>query len=424
MGPHSHAADELAIPDRTRTVLTAVAAGLAVLTIVGMVLLRPTGDDRPDLSSAGFGGSFYDATVVALDEQECPGEGTFDAEGNPVETESQARCALVSFRLLGGPDEGDTVEQELFDLDSLAPISEGDKVVLRFDPNAGEGFEYQYTGDRQRKPALFWLAVLFAAVVVLLGRLRGLAALAGLAASLVILLAFILPAIIDGRPPLLVAVVGSVAIAFLALYLAHGFSPMTTVALLGTAAALVVTLVLGVVFVEAAAFSGLTSEDAFFLQVGGAQIDLEGLILAGIVIGALGAIDDMTVTQASAVWELHAANPSRSRRSLYGAAMQIGRDHVASTVNTLVLAYAGASMPLLLLFVLGTQSLGTVANSEIVAVEIVRTLVGSIGLVTAVPITTWLAALVAPQADQRRGRRRAGRRSSELDRSPRSSPQS
>jgi uncharacterized membrane protein len=130
--------------------------------------------------------------------------------------------------------------------------------------------------------------------------------------------------------------------------------------------------------------------------VGAAQIDLAGLLLGGVVIGALGAIDDMTVTQASAVWELRAANPRVSRPSLVRSGLRIGRDHVASTVNTLALAYAGASMPLLILFALSRQSLGVVANSEVIAAEIVRTLVGSIGLVAAVPITTWLAARVAP----------------------------
>ncbi len=394
MAPHSHDPAGFEIPERTTRVLYIAAGALAVVTVLGMLLLRPTGDDRPDLTEVGYGGEFYDARVTAIDEQPCPGE----TEGEEI------RCATVAFELIAGPDSGEEVIQELFDLDSIVPLATGDKVVMRFDPRSPEGFEYQFSGDRQRKPALFWLAVIFAVSVVLLGRLRGLMALAGLGASLVILLAFILPAIIDGRSPVLVAVFGCAAIAYLALYLAHGFSPMTTVALLGTLAALVLTLVLGVVFVEFAVFSGLSSEDTFFLQVGGSQIDFQGLILAGLLIGALGAIDDMTVTQASSVWELHAANPRLGRFGLYRSAMEIGRDHVASTVNTLVLAYAGASLPLLLLFVLSSQTLGTVANNEIIAVEIVRTLVGSIGLVAAVPITTWLAALIAPHESPGRPR--------------------
>ena len=144
-----------------------------------------------------------------------------------------------------------------------------------------------------------------------------------------------------------------------------------------------------------AGITGFGSEEAFVVSALGTQIDLRGLVLGGIVIGALGAIDDMTVTQASAVWELRATDPGISRKSLLRSGMRIGRDHVASTVNTLVLAYAGASMPLLILFVLSEQSFGTVANSEVLATEIVRTLVGSIGLVVSVPITTWLAVTLA-----------------------------
>jgi uncharacterized membrane protein len=384
---HGHDA-HLTFPDQTKRLLVAVAAILAVATVLGMIVLRPTGENRPDLTATGGGGEFYDARVVELEEfDECPG-----ATG-----EDPIRCGRAEVELVAGPDTGDTVPVDLFDLDAGAPLSVGDKVVMRYDAAAEPGFEYQYTGDRQRKPVLFWLAALFAVAVVALGRLRGLAALGGLAASLAVLLGFILPSILDGRSPLLVAVVGSSAIAFLALYVAHGFRAMTTVALFGTLASLALTAALGIVFVDLAAFSGLASEDAFYLQVAGGTIDLQGLILAGVVIGALGAIDDMTVTQASAVWELHAANPELGQRALYRSAMTIGRDHVASTVNTLVLAYAGASMPLLLLFVLGDQGLATVANNEVVATEIIRTLVGSIGLVAAVPITTWLAAVVAPR---------------------------
>jgi uncharacterized membrane protein len=150
------------------------------------------------------------------------------------------------------------------------------------------------------------------------------------------------------------------------------------------------------VAVGAARFSGLTVEEAFIITIAG-HFDLSGLILAGIVLGALGAIDDITVTQASTVWELHAVRPDLGKAGLVRSGLKVGRDHVASTVNTLLLAYAGAAMPLLLFFVLAGQSIGTVLNGEIVAVEVVRTLVGSIGLVAAVPITTWLAAVFASE---------------------------
>ena len=234
--------------------------------------------------------------------------------------------------------------------------------------------------------------------MIALGRWRGVAALVGLGASIAVLVRFVLPALLEGTEPVLVAVVGSSAIAFLALYLAHGFRSMTTVALLGTLGALALTVALAWAFTEAARFSGFTSEEAFVVQLGTrGGVDLAGLVLAGMVLGALGALDDVTVTQASAVWELRTTNPRLTRRGLARAGMRIGSDHVASTVNTLALAYAGAALPLLILFVLSRQSLGTVANSEIIATEIVATLVGSIGLVAAVPLTTWLAVVIAPR---------------------------
>jgi uncharacterized membrane protein len=147
------------------------------------------------------------------------------------------------------------------------------------------------------------------------------------------------------------------------------------------------------VVVAVAGFSGLTGDGFFLIAI--PDLDLGGLVLAGVVLGALGAIDDVTVTQASAVWEVHKANPALDRRSLYQAGIRVGRDHIVSTVNTLLLAYAGASLPLLILSSLSAQPLGVVASSEVVAVEIVRTLVGSVGLVAAVPVTTWLSARIA-----------------------------
>ena len=374
----------VAVRPAAARLLNAAALVLAAFTVAGLVILRPGGGGgRPDLAEAGVTSAFYDASVVGARTGRCrqagPGEGS--------------TCQVVEAQLLEGPDAGRTVRLD-FDLSSPNPdLREGDKVVLSYSPAAAPGDEYQFA-DRQRKPVLFWLAAAFAGAVVLLGRLRGVAALVGLAASLVVLLAFTLPAVIDGRTPVGVAVVSAAAIAFIALYLAHGFRPMTTVALLGTLGSLGITAVLAVAFTELADFSGFASEEATFLSFAAGSVDLRGLLLGGVVIGALGAIDDMTVTQAAAVAEVHRADPGASARQLYRAGLRVGRDHVASTVNTLVLAYAGASMPLLVLFVLSDQSLTSVANSEVVATEVLRTLVGSIGLVASVPVTTWLASRV------------------------------
>jgi uncharacterized membrane protein len=177
--------------------------------------------------------------------------------------------------------------------------------------------------------------------------------------------------------------------------MSHGLTVTTTTAVLGTLASLAITGALALLFVELAKFTGLASEEAAVLQISADEINLSGLLLGGVIIGALGVLDDVTVTQAAAVWEIRRANPTYGSRALYRSALRIGRDHIASTVNTLVLAYAGASLPLLILLVQSNRGLGEALTGEILAEEIVRTLVGSIGLVASVPITTALAAWVA-----------------------------
>ena len=391
----THAHGSSGVLARKRRTLTIAAGIAAVLLGAGLLLLWPSTEFESRLGDLGMGSEFYDARVEAISDAPCAG----------TEEEDDIRCDDITLRLLQGPDRGETTSLNFSSGGVTSPtFDRGDKIVLSRQPDADPGFEYAFA-DRHRKPVLLVLTVLFAIAVVLLGRLRGLAALAGLIASFVVLLRFILPGILSGDNPLIVAVVGAGVIAFLAIYLAHGFGPLTTVALLGTLAALGVTVAAAQLFVTLANFSGFASEEAIFLNVAQGKIDLTGLTLAGIVIGALGAVDDMTVTQASVVAELYEADPHMSKTRLFSSAMRVGRDHVASTVNTLALAYAGASMPLLVLFVLAQQSLGTVANGETVATEIVRTLVGSLGLVAAVPLTTWLAVWAVspdPALDRRR----------------------
>jgi uncharacterized membrane protein len=360
--------------------LTSLAVLLAVVTVAGMFALRPTGRQRPDVNQFGAIRATYPGRVESVSTHDCEG-------GDPS---APLRCETVTFRLLAGPDRGTTFSQQNTVAPGAPRLSAGDEVVLGRQENAQPGFEYAYV-DRQRRPPLFWLAALFGIAVLALGRLRGAASLAGLGASFAVLLAFVVPAILDGRNPLVVSLIGASAIAYLALYLAHGFTKRTTIALLGTLGGLCTTAILAGAFQGFIHLTGFASEEARFLQAVGAQVNFAGLMLGGVIIGALGAIDDITVTQASAIWELNAANPDLPRRRLFRSGMRIGRDHVASTVNTLALAYVGASMPVLLLFVLTNQSLGTVANGEIVATEIFRTLVGSIGLIASVPITTLLA---------------------------------
>jgi uncharacterized membrane protein len=257
---------------------------------------------------------------------------------------------------------------------------------------AGTGYTLY---DFERRKPMLLLGALFALVVVLFARWRGFLSLVGLGISLVIVLLFVVPAILDGKSALLVAVVGSVVIAYTTIPLAHGWGPKSLAALLGSVASLLLTAVLAVVFTHATHLTGLSSEEAIFLQIGAAQVSLPGLLLAGMVIGALGVLDDVTISQASTVMALRRANPGLRFNRLSGLALDVGRDHVSATVNTLVLAYVGASLPILLLFSAADLGVGNALNLEVVAKEVVATLVGSIGLITAVPITTALTALLA-----------------------------
>jgi len=257
-----------------------------------------------------------------------------------------------------------------------------------------DGVAY-YLADYQRKVPLLMLGLLFAVAVVGLARWRGAAALLGLAVSLLVIVRFVLPAILAGSSPLAVSLVGASVIAILIIYLAHGVNIRTTAAVLGTLCALAVTALLAVVFVAATRLTGLSSEEGTYLRgVLGTKVNLQGLLLGGIVIGALGVLNDVTVTQAAAVWEIYQANPTMAPRDLYRSAMRIGRDHIASTVDTLVLAYAGAALPLFVVFTIAGRRLIELLSGEIVAEELVKTLVGSLGLVASVPITTALACLL------------------------------
>ena len=377
---HQHSSERPPVDQTAARVLTAVAVALAVLTVIGVVVLRSDGDVTSRADELGFASERFKAEVIAVTLADC----SFAAEVGPEQ------CVSVTVRPSQGPDAGEPIALgEYAVADPFLPeLSVGDDIVVGYEDDT----DTYFYADQERRPVLLVLFVLFAACVVALARLRGLRALVALGVSVVVLLQFVVPAVLDGASPVIVSLVGASLIAYLALSLAHGFNPMTTAALIGALAALVLTALLAWAFFELASFTGAVSEEATYLPLLSGELDVRGLLLGGVIIGALGALDDMTVTQASAVFELRATDPTMRARRLYRSAMRIGRDHVGSTVNTLLLAYAGASMPLLLLFVLSDQSLGTVANSEVVAIEIVRTLVGSIGLIAAVPFTTALAA--------------------------------
>jgi uncharacterized membrane protein len=375
----------LLAPARIRTLLTGAVIAVAVLTVAGLAILWPRGP------APALGGAaplrYLDATVRSVHQGSCK---DLDAGGRTT-------CQLADAILRSGPDRGTTVSFRLFGTDFSAPtLHADDKVVLLETPSTAPDSRYAFA-DFQRRSPLLLLGALFVVVVVAFGRWHGVRALAGLAASLAVVTLFLLPSLLRGHSAVPVALVATSAVAFLALYLAHGLGNNTTVALVGTLISLGVITALAVAFVGATHLTGLTDEASQVLRVIADAVDPRALLIAGTVIGALGVLDDVTVTQVSAVAELREARPELGRRELYRRALRIGRDHVSSTVNTLVLAYAGASLPLLLYFSQVGQPAGRVLTREVVAVEIVRTLVGSIGLVLAVPVTTALAALASPE---------------------------
>ncbi len=257
-----------------------------------------------------------------------------------------------------------------------------------------DGSDTFFITDSNRLGPLLILFLLFVAFTAVVSRWKGVRSLIGMVISLYVITQFILPLILAGYSPFLVTIFGAFALLSITQYLIYGWSLKTHAAVLGILISLIITGVLATIFVEATRLTGYGSEEVGFLQTIGVPIDPRGLLLAGILIGALGVLDDVTISQASAVFELSSVNHRLSVRDLYRRAMNIGQDHIASTVNTLVLAYVGASLPLLLLFAIYPQPFGQLLNREFVTEEIVRTLVGSLGLVTAVPITTLLAGVL------------------------------
>lgn len=378
------------LTNRVLLLTVALAAGAAA---IGGLLLWPSGGDTGVGRALGPPTELVNATVEQVRTMPCTG-----GEASPP----GLRCREVSVKPSSGPDKGTVVELEVAGGSNTPAVAEGDGVVLGFSPDAQPGSQY-YLADFQRRSPLVVLAGLFAGVVILLGRIRGLRALFGLALTMVVLIVFLIPAVLEGSNPVAVAIVAASAILLVNLYLAHGLSLRTTTAVVGTLASLGLIGALAVGFVNATNLSGIGSEEAIFLQSASSRINLEGLLLGGIVIGALGVLDDVTITQASAVWELHLADPSLAPAELYRSALRIGRDHVASTVNTLALAYVGASLPLLILLVEADRRVSEVLTGEVVATEVVRTLVGGIGLVASVPITTALAALAVAGGHWRSG---------------------
>ena len=374
----------------TRRIIAAVLVPAAIATVVAMIALWPGRVQFPG-PAGDQGGVRALGTVTSISERACPAP----APGSPRPAGRAQICGSAVVRVTDGPGTGQDATVDLPAGPSAVRLHVGDDLVLLYFPDAVPGGRDYTVTDHQRSTPMIWLLVLAAAVVLAFGRWRGVSSLVGLGVSFGVLLLFVIPAILRGSPPLLVAVIGASAIMFAALYLTHGVTVHTSVAIAGTLASLVLTGAIGVGFTAAMHLTGIAGDDDSFLSATQGGIDMRGLLLAGIVIGALGVLDDVTVTQAATVAEMAAAAPATTRWRLYQAASRIGRAHAASAVNTIVLAYAGASLPLLLVLATGTQPLSQLLTSEFLAQEILRSAVGTIGLVASVPITTALAALVA-----------------------------
>ena len=373
--------------------LVLVVLAITAAAVTAMALTWPAAGDVPKGLDpyGGEGVSRVGAVVKTVEALDCNGTGV-----GPDNTPGVAgACGEVT----AATDDGEAADITLDPTRFQSGISVGDKVtLLRVQPE-GQTPSFEFI-DFQRGVPLAALAAVFAVVVIAIARWRGLFALVGIGVTLMALTQYVLPSILAGRPPVLTAIIGSTVIMIIVLYLAHGISVRTTSALFGTLFGIAITAGLGVLGTDLSSITGLGSEDDRLLLATVSTLDLSQVAAATMVIAGLGVLNDVTVTQASAVWEMRAFQPTARRASVFASAMRIGRDHIASSVYTLVFAYAGSAMTILLLVSAYQQNLVMVATTEQIGQEVVRTLVGAIGLVLAVPVTTLIAVWMVPVGEE------------------------
>jgi uncharacterized membrane protein len=387
-GHHAHREVHVSTSATATRILLALLALAAVATAVGVVALWPSGE-RPSTPYSAEGVTYPSAEVTAVREP-CP-VITQDSAASP---EVPDQCDHVDVALAGAGGEPVSVAVPPGIVGSLRV---GDPVTLVSIPGDGDP-TLAWVGVDRTVP-IGWMAGLFVLVVGLIARLRGLLALVGLAVAGAVVAYFMLPALLTGESGLAVALVGSSAIMFVVLYLAHGASVRTSTALAGTLFGLGVTAVLGLTAIQVARLTGLGDEAGNLLRVQAPDLDFRGVLTCAVIVAGLGVLNDVTITQSSAVWELRDAAPGLSRAKLFASGMRIGRDHIASTIYTIVFAYAGAALASLLLISIFDRPLLDVLSDEVIAEEVMRTLASAIGLVLAVPATTLVAALtVGPAA--------------------------
>jgi len=287
------------------------------------------------------------------------------------------------------------VHKGISDIDVISSgvYKKGDRVLVNYIKNS-EGEDEYYITDYVRRGYLYLLAILFVFVIIVIGRIKGLKALIGLMASFFVIMAFIMPRILSGQNPLWVSLIGSFVIVLVSIYITEGFNKKSHVALISIFFSLLSTLVLSIIFTELTRLRGMAQEETMYLiNFSSIAIDFKGLLLAGILLGTLGVLDDGVISQVEAIGQIREANPALSNYQVFKAGLKVGNAHLGAIINTLFLTYAGASLPLLLLFKINKAvSYGQVINNEVIATEIVRTLVGSIGVAISLPIATFLAA--------------------------------
>jgi uncharacterized membrane protein len=322
---------------------------------------------------------------------------------NPAPTGMRQPFQRLELQLDSGLYRGEIVTVEWGGRRALDPngfLRAGDRVLVS---ETREGGVRRYSVEEiVRLPALLPLAIVLLAALLAVARLKGLAAITGLAASIAVFLLAIVPALQRGGDPLIASLVGAAGVVTVSVFVVHGVNWKSLAALVGTLLGLAVICVVAVIGLMTLRLTGLGSEEQIFLAVGtDGRIDMPRLVLAGVIVGSLGALVDMCVGQASATMELAAVDPSQRPAELYRSALNVGKDHIGSLVNTLALAYFGGALPLVLLLSLGFQPLSVALNSEVIVESILTVLAASIGLVLCVPVTTAVAVLFVQRGAER-----------------------
>jgi uncharacterized membrane protein len=401
--PQDHAdptPQALAARKKANLILAAVLIPLTLLTLVAMALLWPSGSKEGITLASPYaaapGVTFDTGKIQRVVTGSCMDALPQGQPGVDAAPQQGSECTFA----FTDPDRGGNPVKVVINPDVAKShgVKAGDNIrylnLSKAQGSAAQGTPAYVFVDFVRTLPIIFLAVLYAVVVIAVARWRGLRALIGLVGAYGVLVSFMLPGLVEGKPPLLLALVGSTVIMIGVLYFAHGFSARTSTALLGTMFGLAITALLAAWATDAANLAGVGSHDSATLANISDNISISGIILCGLIISGLGVLNDVTITQSSAVWELWELAPETSARQLFASAMRIGRDHIASTVYTIAFAYAGAALPVLILVMLYERPLGDALTSAELSEEVIRTLVGSVGLVLAIPVTTLIAVLV------------------------------